>query len=89
MELQDAEKPACYILLQEYCVLHLEASGSTIPKLRPYLPGQLDRFRGQHIGMIFQQHYFFRGMDVIENLVAAQKLSGSEIRQTTSGQPDA
>jgi ABC-type lipoprotein export system ATPase subunit len=39
----------------------------------------LDRFRGQHIGMIFQQHYFFRGMDVIENLVAAQKLSGSEI----------
>ncbi len=38
----------------------------------------MDRFRGQNIGMIFQQHYFFHGMDVMENLVAAQKLSGSE-----------
>ena len=40
---------------------------------------KLDRFRGRHIGMIFQQHHFFHGMDVMENLVAAQKLSGSDL----------
>lgn len=39
---------------------------------------QMDAFRGKHIGMIFQQHYFFHGMGVMENLLAAQKLSGSK-----------
>lgn len=39
---------------------------------------EMDAFRGKHIGMIFQQHYFFQGMDVFENLLAAQKLPGSK-----------
>lgn len=35
-----------------------------------------DQFRGQHIGMVFQRHLFFRGLTVFENLEAARKLSG-------------
>jgi ABC-type lipoprotein export system ATPase subunit len=36
-----------------------------------------DAFRGKHIGMIFQKHFFMEGLSVFENLKAAQKLSGS------------
>ncbi len=39
---------------------------------------EMDAFRGENIGMIFQQHYFFQGMNIFENLMAAQKLSGSK-----------
>ncbi len=36
----------------------------------------LDRFRGQHIGIVFQQPHFVRSLSVEENLLLAQKLSG-------------
>ncbi|MBX2816674.1 MAG: ABC transporter ATP-binding protein [Saprospiraceae bacterium] len=38
---------------------------------------ELDRFRGQHIGVIFQQSYFLRALTVKENLAMAQSLSGA------------
>lgn len=36
----------------------------------------MDRFRGQHIGLVFQHHYFIRSVSVWENLLAAQYLAG-------------
>jgi ABC-type lipoprotein export system ATPase subunit len=36
----------------------------------------MDAFRGRHIGMVFQQHFFLQGISVWENLVAAQRLPG-------------
>ncbi len=37
---------------------------------------EMDTFRGKHIGMVFQQHFFLQGMSVWENLAAAQRLPG-------------
>lgn len=37
---------------------------------------QLDRFRGQHIGIIFQQPHLIRSMTVEENLQLAQSFTG-------------
>ncbi len=36
-----------------------------------------DRFRGQHIGMIFQKHLFIEGISLVENLKAARKMAGN------------
>lgn len=36
--------------------------------------GQLDAFRGRHIGMVFQRSYFVAALSVAENLDLAQKL---------------
>ncbi len=36
-----------------------------------------DSFRGQKTGMIFQKHFFMESLSVLENLKAAQHLSGS------------
>ncbi len=36
-----------------------------------------DRFRGRHIGMIFQKHLFIDGISVYENLIAARRLAGN------------
>ncbi len=36
---------------------------------------QLDYFRGQHIGLIFQRAYFIRSLSVLENLTLREKLS--------------
>ncbi len=36
----------------------------------------LDRFRGKHIGIIFQQSHFVRALTVEENLLLAQQLAG-------------
>jgi len=38
--------------------------------------GQLDRFRGKNIGIIFQQSHFVRSLNVLENLTLAQRLAG-------------
>ena len=38
--------------------------------------GQLDRFRGQHIGIIFQKSHFVKALTVQENLELAQSLAG-------------
>ncbi|MFN2396315.1 MAG: ABC transporter ATP-binding protein, partial [Bacteroidales bacterium] len=37
-----------------------------------------DVFRGNKVGMIFQKHFFMEGLSVMENLKAAQRLSGSK-----------
>jgi putative ABC transport system ATP-binding protein len=37
---------------------------------------QLDAFRGQHIGIIFQKPHFVRSLHVSDNLALAQKLAG-------------
>jgi putative ABC transport system ATP-binding protein len=38
-----------------------------------------DRFRGHHIGLIFQKHYFIGAVNMIENLLLAQKLPGLQV----------
>jgi len=42
----------------------------------------LDKFRGQHIGVVFQQAHFIESLDVEDNLVLAQKLAGRKIDRT-------
>lgn len=41
---------------------------------------EMDRFRGQHIGIIFQRTYFVRALTVGENLALAQSLAGLPIQ---------
>lgn len=41
---------------------------------------EMDRFRGQHIGIIFQRAYFVRALTVGENLALAQSLAGLPIQ---------
>lgn len=41
---------------------------------------EMDRFRGQHIGIIFQRAYFVRSLTVGENLALAQSLAGLPIQ---------
>ncbi len=36
----------------------------------------LDKFRGQHIGLIFQRPHFIKSINAIDNLLLAQHLSG-------------
>lgn len=36
----------------------------------------MDKFRGRHIGLIFQHHFFINSVSVWENLLAAQYLAG-------------
>ena len=40
---------------------------------------QNDRFRGKHIGLVFQQPYFVDSLNVIDNLVVASKMAGVAI----------
>jgi len=42
---------------------------------------ELDHFRGQHIGIIFQQSHFIKALTVSENLRLAQHLAGFHIDQ--------
>jgi len=37
---------------------------------------KLDRFRGKHIGIVFQQSHFVKSLTVEENLLLAQQLAG-------------
>ncbi len=39
----------------------------------------LDRFRGEHIGIIFQQSHFVQALTVEENLILAQNLAGVKV----------
>lgn len=38
--------------------------------------GALDRFRGRNVGIVFQQAHFVRSLNVLDNLLLAQKLAG-------------
>lgn len=44
--------------------------------------GQLDRFRGKNIGIIFQKSHFVRSLKVGENLALAQQLAGVKISKS-------
>ena len=39
---------------------------------------ELDKFRGRHIGIVFQQNHFVDSLTVMENLLLAQELSGNK-----------
>jgi ABC-type lipoprotein export system ATPase subunit len=39
-------------------------------------PARRDRFRGQHIGLVFQQMHFVQSLDVLENIMLQQYLAG-------------
>lgn len=45
----------------------------------------LDRFRGSHIGIIFQKSHFVRALSVEQNLALAQKLAGKSIDKKRIG----
>ncbi len=38
----------------------------------------LDRFRGRHIGLVFQRHFFIDSISMLDNLILAQTLSGAK-----------
>lgn len=40
---------------------------------------QIDKFRGKHIGIIFQKSHFVKALTVMENLVLTQKLAGVKV----------
>lgn len=40
---------------------------------------QIDKFRGKHIGIIFQKSHFVKSLSVMENLVLTQKLAGVKV----------
>lgn len=40
--------------------------------------GKLDHFRGQHIGIVFQQSHLIKALSVEENLLTAQYLAGAK-----------
>jgi len=40
---------------------------------------QMDRFRGKHIGIIFQEAHFLKALTVKENLAVAQQLGGHSV----------
>jgi putative ABC transport system ATP-binding protein len=42
----------------------------------------LARFRGQHIGIVFQKSHFIRSLTVSENLLLAQKLAHAPLDRT-------
>ncbi len=39
---------------------------------------ELDRFRGRHIGIVFQKPHFVRSIDLLENLLLVQHLAGDK-----------
>lgn len=43
--------------------------------------GRLDQFRGDHIGIIFQQPHFVQSLNVIDNLLLTQQLGQGKIEQ--------
>ncbi len=51
----------------------IEVAGQRIDTLAP---AELDRFRGAHIGVVFQRHHLLGALSVLDNLLAAQYLAG-------------
>lgn len=54
---------------------HVELAGQDMSRLSS---SALDRFRGEHIGIVFQRNHFVSALSVIENLQAAQYFSGQK-----------
>lgn len=51
----------------------LEINGSHYSDMSAY---KTDRFRGKHIGLVFQESHFISSLTVLDNLLLAQKLAG-------------
>ncbi len=51
----------------------LLVNGKAVHKLSG---SSLDRFRGKHIGIVFQKNHFIGALNVLENLLIAQRMSG-------------
>ena len=56
----------------------LELDGRDYAQLRG---GTLDRFRGEHIGIVFQRAYFIESLSVEENLAVAQGLGKGAVNR--------
>jgi ABC-type lipoprotein export system ATPase subunit len=59
--------------------LMLPSSGEVIINghdIKKFTGRDLDRFRGNNIGIVFQQNHFVEALNVIENIVLAQSLVG-------------
>jgi len=52
---------------------HINIDGQDLATLRG---SRLDKYRGQHIGIVFQQSHFVRALSIAENLELAQQLAG-------------
>ncbi|MEM7571431.1 MAG: ABC transporter ATP-binding protein [Bacteroidota bacterium] len=69
-------------MLQLLAGLRAPSSGKILvadTEINQLPPSQLDVFRGQHIGLVFQQHHFVRALRVWENLAIAQQLAGKPV----------
>lgn len=49
-------------------------------------PTALDKFRGRHIGLIFQRSHFIQALSVRENLLLAQQLAGMKQQSRRVGE---
>lgn len=66
-------------LLHLLAGLRMPSAGSVIvndTRINGLPLGDLDRFRGRHIGVIFQQAHFLRALTVTENIAIARQLAG-------------
>lgn len=61
----------------------IEIQGTDITKLGNR---ELDKFRGQHIGIIFQTAHFVDSMNVLDNLMLSPFLSGKKVAQSEAVQ---
>lgn len=69
-------------LLQLLAGLRTPKAGSVIIAdtiINELTASKLDRFRGKHIGIVFQQSHFVRSLIVQENLALAQRLAGVKV----------
>ncbi|TXF88416.1 ABC transporter ATP-binding protein [Neolewinella aurantiaca] len=69
-------------MLQLLAGLRKPATGSVVingQNLNELSGAELDYFRGQNVGMIFQTAHFIRALSVRENLAIAQQLAGKPI----------
>jgi ABC-type lipoprotein export system ATPase subunit len=57
---------------------HLEIDGQAIENLDKKT---LTRFRGEKIGMVFQQNHFIQSLNVIDNLLAANYFAGKALNK--------
>lgn len=54
----------------------IEISGQDLSKLSG---AAMDRFRGQHVGVVFQKPHLIKSLNVAENLELAAKLAGTSV----------
>ncbi len=58
---------------------HINVEGTNIDELTS---NKLDRFRGRHIGIVFQRSHFIKALSVQENLVVAQQFAGLPVNKS-------